>query len=123
MQFNTAYNREPSPPEKNSGEVITDIAGYVPAENRIQMIMAAGVRLKDFRRGQFDFEPDEPIDEDVPCDPTRDGNFDLADGTILSQAVESRLKASQTAQEPLETVPAAPAGYKLVKDEIAPEGV
>ena len=44
------------------------------------MIMA-GQRLRSYRAEQFDF-PDGEIDESF-SDPTRSGNFDLADGTML----------------------------------------
>lgn len=115
MIFSTKYFREKDTPEINSGEKLVESAGYLPAEKRITNIMLAGQRLSDYRKATFDF-PDGNIDEDF-YDPTRDKNFDIVD----AQNLASTIKPSQTAQEAPESLPVAPEGYTLVKNEIAPE--
>ena len=56
-------------------------------------MILAGQRL-DKARSQYDFESEEDIDEDL-YDPTRSGNYDLADATqsllMLRLASERRL--------------------------------
>ena len=69
---------------------------------QIENMILAGQRL-DKARSQYDFESEEDIDEDL-YDPTRSGNYDLADATQSALDVEARLreaalKPSQTAQE------------------------
>ena len=120
MIFSTKYSRTPTLPEANCGEKLVETAGYVPAKKRIEDMILAGQRLVDYRKSLYDF-PDGEIDENA-SDPTRDLNFDMADATQLQMSLEASLKASQTAQEGSGEVLTPPPGYKLVKDEIAPEG-
>ena len=85
----------------------TEQAGYIPPKVQIENMILAGQRL-DHARSQYDFESEEDIDEDL-YDPTRSGNYDLADATQSSLGVEARLreaaeKPSQTAQEAPEEV-------------------
>ena len=92
----------------------TEQAGYIPPKVQIENMILAGQRL-DHARSQYDFESEEDIDEDL-IDPTRSGNFDLADATQSALGVEARLreasqKPSQTAQEaPEEASKPSPGG-------------
>ena len=72
-------------------------------------MILAGQRLDQSRKALYDFTSEDEIDEDA-TDPTRSGNFDLADATQMAMLAESSLcdqadkadkarKASQTAQE------------------------
>jgi hypothetical protein len=81
--------------EVNSGEIIVETAGYVPADRRIKELIAAGERLI-IHRSQFDYDGDVNID-DANIDPTRNPAFDLADASQLSQEVDRRLKESENA--------------------------
>lgn len=106
MEFNTKYSRPKKIPEKNSGERRVETAGYISAQKRIENMIQAGQRLKDYRSEQFDFvneEPDESYD-----DPTRKKNFDMAEAFQYNESIKARqksnVKPSQTAQEPLEKV-------------------
>ena len=49
-------------------------------------MILAGQRL-DKARSQYDFESEEDIDEDL-YDPTRSGNYDLADATQSALDIE-----------------------------------
>lgn len=98
MKFRTAYNRPPKTPEVNSGETLVEIAGYIPAQKRIENMILAGQRLVDYRKSQFDFEGVEKIDYDFN-DPSRSLNFDVADATQIKLSVTERLKRSQKRQE------------------------
>lgn len=110
MKFATAYERNPSKKEKLDQTIKVQKIGYVPAKKRIEDIINAGMRLKDFRASQYDFPEGTQIDETLN-DPTRSKNFDLADASQLKYAAEASLKASQAAlkasqaasEEPLDT--------------------
>lgn len=88
------------------GEVLTsdtqtEQAGYIDPKRQIEDMILAGRRLDEARRNQYDFPDEVSIDEDA-YDPTRAGNFDLADASQMEFEAKSRIeaeKASQTAQE------------------------
>lgn len=74
---------------------ITDSAGYVPAKQRIEEMIAAGQRLIDYRRGRYDFPPEVSDDEALLFeDPTRRPNFDVVDAVDLAEGAVARIKAS-----------------------------
>lgn len=109
MEFNGRYNyRYQSLPEVNSGTDITERAGYIPAKMRIEQMILAGQRLRSYRAEQFDF-PDGKIDESF-SDPTRSGNFDLADGTMLEAQLQARIEAKKAELEALEASSQVPQG-------------
>ena len=87
----------------------TEQAGYIPPQIQIENMILAGERLNQSRKEMFDFASEEEIDEDA-FDPTRRGNFDLADASQMAMQTEMSLrdqaleadklrKASQTAQD------------------------
>lgn len=89
---------------------LTEQAGYIPPQVQIENMILAGQRLDASRRALYDFDSEDDIDEDA-SDPTRSGNFDLADATQLEFATRASLskakaeadakkKAEQIAQEP-----------------------
>lgn len=49
----------PDPPEGNSGEVITEQAGYLSPEFLIEKMMESGEALNMVRTGMYDFDQDE----------------------------------------------------------------
>ena len=87
----------------------TEQAGYIPPQIQIENMMLAGQRLDQSRKALYDFSSEDEIDEDA-FDPTRRGNFDLADASQMAMQTEMSLrdqaldadkarKASQTAQD------------------------
>lgn len=78
-------------PEFNSGKKLVETAGYIPAQKRIENLMLAGQRLVAHRMELYDCPAGENFDDTLPCDPTRSGDFDLADGTQLAHGVNARL--------------------------------
>ena len=87
----------------------TEQAGYIPPQVQIENMMLAGQRLDQSRKAMYDFASEDEIDEDA-SDPTRRGNFDLADASQMAMETEMSLrdqalaadnarKASQTAQD------------------------
>nr|WAE43392.1 MAG: hypothetical protein [Microviridae sp.] len=80
--------------EINSGELITEQAGYMPPHIQIQDMFEAGMRLNVARLDRFDFEGDVPDDF---IDPTRSPNFDLADASRLGALAEERLENQKAA--------------------------
>jgi len=106
MKFATQYTPNKNIPEKNSGKKMIEKIGYIPAQKRIENLLLAGQRLKDFRDSQFDFPDEKSIDHDF-FDPTRAKNFDLADASQMQYDITGRLNRSQTspkAPEELQTV-------------------
>lgn len=93
MKFRTQYNVKPSPPVLLGGEKLVETAGYIPAHKQIERFMQAGIQLKAFRE-QYDWTGEDEIDEDF-SDPTRSGNFDLADATELSRKATDNIRRSQ----------------------------
>ena len=88
---------------------LTEQAGYIPPQEQIESMILAGQRLNEARASQYDFASEDDIDEDA-SDPTRRGNFDLADASQMAMETEMSLrdqaleadkarKASQTAQD------------------------
>lgn len=94
--FNTHYKRERQAPEKGTGQVLVDRVGYVPAQKRIEDLMYAGQKLRDFRAQQFDYQ-DVKDDDGFTIDPTRSSSYDIADAFQDTQKLV--IKASQTKPE------------------------
>ena len=108
------FDRNTVTSRKREYEVIdphseTEQAGYIPPQIQIENMILAGQRLDASRRALYDFDSEEDIDENA-FDPTRSGNFDLADATQMAMETEISLrdqaleadkarKASQTAQD------------------------
>jgi len=91
-------------PEDNSGELITETAGYRPAQIRIEEMIMAGQRLDLGRAAQFDFSNIDPDDDFY--DPTRSKGFDMADAFQIQEQIKKKkldheafVKASYKAQE------------------------
>lgn len=97
MVIQSHFNRTPTPPEKNSGEKLVEVAGYITAQQRIELILSAGRRLNEYRKEQFDFHEGK-IDEDF-FDPTRTKNYDIADGFQDGLTLKSRIKESSLLRE------------------------
>ena len=74
-------------PEKeiNSGEQITETAGYIPADIQIQDMIAAGMRLGEYRREMYDFGADEEVPDDY-VDLTRSPGVDVVDVEKIGRA-------------------------------------
>ena len=105
---NTAATRERTY-ERPDPVSLTEQAGYIPPQEQIESMILAGQRLNEARASQYDFASEDDIDEDA-SDPTRRGNFDLADASQMAMETEMSLrdqaleadkarKASQTAQD------------------------
>lgn len=90
MKFWTQFDRPPDDFEKNSGEVIVEKVGYVPANILIENMIYAGQRLDLARSEYYDFPDAESVEEDFG-DPTRAPGFDMADTTPLMRSVSERL--------------------------------
>ena len=109
MKFKTQHNTKPSPPEIGGGEKLVETAGYIPAYKQIENLLMAGKRLVSYRE-QYDFTGE--IDEDFN-DPTRNGNFDLADATQINLQMEAKARAAAVPGD----IPSPPA----VDDKTEPE--
>jgi len=121
MFINTHYERKKNPPHPGGGGSKVDRAGYISGQKRIENLMNAGARLVQSRREMYDF-PDGEVDEDF-YDPTRNKNYDLADGTQQMMAAEGRLKAAKIRRdsEKIASESAQEASGEALKTEKAPE--
>lgn len=95
-----------SPPvsalEVNGGDFVTEQSGYMSTEQLVTDMLKAGKALEDYRNGMYDLDEEADWDEDVPLDPTRRKDFDLADFTALKLRHEQKLeeyKAQKKADE------------------------
>lgn len=96
--FNTPYNmKQKTPPEQNSGEIKVDKLGYCSPKVRIENMIAAGQRLKDYRESQYDF-PKGEIDVNY-IDPTRSPSYDMADAFQDSIQIDAKLAEQQAAAD------------------------
>lgn len=94
--FNTPYSmKQKTSPEVNSGEIKVDKLGYLPAKKRIENMMLAGQRLKDYRQSQYDF-PDGKIDVNF-VDPTRQPGYDMADAFQDGLQIDAKLASQEAA--------------------------
>lgn len=105
MKFNTPYDRERQPAEKNDGPILVETAGYIPNQKRIESLIAAGFRLAMIRQDQYDY-PDGIDSDNAKVVPSRYGNYDLVDAQRdikrlgdKKRAWEESKKASKTAQD------------------------
>jgi len=87
LTFNTPYNRIRQGGEINSGEIITESTGYIPAKIQIENLIDAGMRLIQSRRDNFDYGTDDKINSNI-TDPNRIPNFDMADASALIKGLE-----------------------------------
>lgn len=99
--FATRWNRNPVQKDKNNGKRKIEVAGYIPANVRIENMIDAGRRLIEARAEQYDYKTAQEVPEDGgPLDPTRNPNYDLADVTMAAQYLDPKLKeASKKAKE------------------------
>nr|QJB21667.1 MAG: hypothetical protein [Microvirus sp.] len=93
MNFYDQFVRPKKTPEINSGEIRVEKAGYIPAEKQIAQLMQAGVRLGQYRKEMYDTETD-----DGEIDPTRGPDFDLADASTISRALDQKKEAAKAAK-------------------------
>jgi len=98
MKFNNPYSRQRLNYEKPSGPSRVEKAGYIPANIKIQSLMSAGKRLVESRAEQYDFLDDKSVDHDF-YDPTRRPGFDMADASIMENALEARIEARIQAEK------------------------
>ena len=87
---NTAATRERTY-ERPDPVSLTEQAGYIPPQDQIESMILAGQRLNEARASQYDFASEDEIDEDA-YDPTRRGNFDLADASQMAMETEMSLR-------------------------------
>lgn len=108
MKFYDQFlNRPPADEEVNSGELITESAGYIPAEVQIMEMIESGKRLGEFRKENYDFAPDD--EDDGRVDPTREKGFDMADASQIDLRLSAKFKEAEKEQkEEMKEMPEKP---------------
>ena len=89
MRFNTPYDRDHTPEEPNSGEIITEQQGYISAQDQIEALIMAGQRLDESRAG-YEFSEGEDVPEDY-FDPTTQKNLDMVEAQQFLDQKKRRL--------------------------------
>lgn len=93
MEFQTRYKRLPSNDiEPGGGPIIVETAGYIPAKERIERLIDAGVRLGEFRREMYDVVGDDP--DDFSPLAVRNRGLDLAEASAIACDVQNRITKS-----------------------------
>lgn len=87
--FNTSVSRIREGGEINSGEQLTEQAGYIPLNIQLARLDAAGVQLYNYRKEMYDFGEGEPIPANAE-DPTRTPNYDMADASTALRDLEKK---------------------------------
>lgn len=90
MKIVSQHDYKPFAGEHNDGKSFVETAGYIPAKQKIESFMQAGINLQTVR-SQFDYPDGVPDGVEPMIDPTRSGNFDLADASALAQSALNRL--------------------------------
>lgn len=89
------YNITPAKGYDCPGEERVERSGYRNTLQQVNEFMTAGVALLSSRSkkyGEYFDYPDGNVPENASPDPTRSGNFDLADATQLGRETDARLK-------------------------------
>ena len=110
----TKWKRPKPDKEINSGEQVTETAGYIPADIQIEDMLAAGMRLGEYRREMYDFDANEEVPEDF-MDPTRSPGVDVVDVQNAALAVNSRIVEAQELLKKAEEEKAALEAEKKVE--------
>jgi len=100
--FNNPYEWKDNGPEVNSGELITEQAGYISPKEQIEGMIMAGERLAEYRREMFDIGRDEE-DDGTFLDPTRAPNYDLVDAQRDAERLKKKLAKKKAQKEKTET--------------------
>lgn len=94
----TKYKRPKADPEVNSGEQITEMAGYIPADVQIEDMLAAGMRLGEYRREMYDFSADEEVPDDY-MDVTRTPGIDVVDVENAGVSINAKIAEAKALLE------------------------
>jgi hypothetical protein len=99
--FYRRWDRPPRNGEVNNGDSLVESAGYIPEKKRIESILLAGKKLLQARQDRFDFPDGDGNFDDL--DPTRSGDYDLADASMDLGAIEERLVENAESTNPEES--------------------
>jgi len=91
IKFNTPYDRKRCPGELPGTVRIVETTGYRSTKQQVAEYMAAGLQLQNYRKGMYDFESEDKVDEEYE-DRTRSTGYDPADATQDLRNVEKRLR-------------------------------
>lgn len=101
--FANPYFPNPLVPESGGGVLITEQAGYVPADVLIKNMILSGQRLKEFRDSEFDVSFDSVHDDesDLLFNPSRRLDFDLSDASRIQNELNAKFFESRKEMENL----------------------
>lgn len=122
-QFN--FDPEGVKGEVNSGELVVESAGYIPAKVQIERLLFAGQRLSDFRKGEFESDFYDPDDVE---DAVNESSLDLVEADEMHRRLvesqesnrrryeEAKTKAKEQAVKP---VPEPSGGKEKVPEDLS----
>lgn len=79
-------------------KVTAENIGHVPIKQKVEEFMLAGKQLELWRQLKYDVQANQKIDESF-SDPTRRGDYDLADMTIHQRYLEGVAEMRKEAAE------------------------
>lgn len=94
QKFYSIYDRPKSVGESGFTPSKTERQGYVPPKIQIESMIRAGKRLNDLRKERYDGLISEEFD-DIPLDPTRRKDFDMAEASMLDRQLKAEFKESK----------------------------
>lgn len=102
MEFFTKYDNKPKAIiEKNSGECLVDLTGFLGDNARLAQLLQAGQILNQARRVVYDREHGAPgfDDDDYPIDPTSQIGFSGEEANILAGELADRFERQKLLDE------------------------
>lgn len=94
----TPDKRPPEDHEVNSGVILVETAGYVPAEVRIREMIDAGQRLMEARADAYDFRYGESVPDDY-VNPLHDRGLDPVELNAALSDIARRGKSPPPIEE------------------------
>lgn len=94
------FDPPPCPGEENSGELVVEREGYIPAHVEINELLAAGERLQQVR-GEYEFKAEDEVPEGY-IDPYRTPNIDYVDIDRLVGTLAHNMKKEMDEKRKLE---------------------
>lgn len=118
MKFQTQWSDDYQPDkDQGGGVVLVETNGYKSANATIREIMDAGRMLLESNASKYDFGEEIDNYDEYDPDPTRSGNFDLADAYQMTVAAEHHVVTKTREWEAAEAAKKAQEAVDLAASE------
>ena len=123
-KFNTKYTTPRACGEENTGELITNPAGYIPKAVMVQRFLQAGENLNflsSTRTAPYYESETNPDFDSASFNPTTSKGFDVVDAQTLSEQLNQTLEPVMTALTKKQQAAEKKAQLAALKAELEPE--